>query len=132
MKKFTFFAIFALFMFACGGGSDSSFNAEKSPYGEPTVTSVAAINAGMLTNEKKLHVLERSGTSEFSGRVFDVIDVKINDSSEAEMLFSPFPVTKETKKIVFGGYTSKSGEGIKPKEAVEVDLPDLGETTEGS
>ena len=132
MKKFTLFAIFALFMFACGGGSDSSFNAEKSPYGEPTVTSVAAINAGMLTNEKKLHVLERSGTSEFSGRVFDVIDVKIDGNSEAEMLFSPFPVTKETKKIVFGGYTSKSGEGIKPKEAVEVDLPDLGETTEGS
>ena len=132
MKKIVFFALFALFAVSCGGGSGDSFNAEKSPYGDPTVTSVSAINVGMLTNERKLHILERSGTSEFSGKVLDVIDIKINDSSEAEMLFSPFPVTKETKKITFGGYTSKSGEGIKPKEAVEVDLPKLGETTEGS
>ncbi|MBQ4438036.1 hypothetical protein II898_04090 [bacterium] len=132
MKKFMFFALFALLAAACSGGSSDSFNAKKSAYGDPTVTSVAAINVGMLTNEKKLHVLGRAGTTEFSGRVFDVIDVKINDNSEAEMLFSPFPVTKETKKIFFGGYTSKSGEGIKPKEAVEVDLPKLGETTEGS
>lgn len=124
------FAVFAFFIVSC---SDSgSFDAEKSSYGEPTETSVIEINAGLLANEKKPHILEKTGTSEFGGQTFDVIDVKINGNSEAQMLLSPWPVTKDIRHLTFGGYTSNSGEGTKPKQPVDIELPDLGETAEGS
>ena len=143
LKKLSLLAMSLIFAVSCGGsgstsnGSDSSsgsgsFNAEKSAYGDPTETSVAAIDLSMLGEAKKLHILSKSGESEFDGQTLDVIDVKIEGNSEAKMLFSPFPVTKNTKKIVFGGYHSNSGEGITPEKAVEIDLPELGETTSGN
>ena len=135
MRIHTFiFAVSALFILSCGGGSSDggSFNAEKSSYGEPTETNVVAINAGLLTNEKKPHVLVKSGTSEFGGKLFDVIDVKINGNSEAQMLISPWPVKKNVRHLTFGGYTSNSGEGTKPKQPVDIELPELGQTEEGS
>ena len=132
MKKIVFFALFALLAVSCSGGSSDSFNAEKSPYGAPTVTSNIEINAGMLANEKKPHVLVKSGSSEFGGKIFDVIDVKIDGNTEAKMLISPWPVTKDVRHLTFGGYTSNSGEGTKPKQPVDIELPELGETAEGS
>lgn len=127
MKKLIAILGFALFCFLSCDGSGSSFDPEKSPFGEGTETSTGQYLVDIIEGGTRTYIAQKTGTVTKDGVELSVITATSNETTR-EMLISPFPLQVSDRTVTFGGFTSTSGTEISPEKPIEIDLfPPVGE-----
>lgn len=128
MKKLLSLMFFSIFCcLSCDGGGSSSFDPEKSSYGEGTETSTGKYYASVLQGGTKAFVAKKTGTVMKGSTELSIITAT-SDESTREVLVSPFPLNESDDTVIFGGYTSTSGMSITADTPAEIDLlPPVGE-----
>jgi hypothetical protein len=127
MKKFVAIFGLALFCFLSCDGGGSSFDPEKSSYGEATETSTGQYVVDVVEGGTRTYVAKKTDTVTKDGVELSVITA-VSTETTREILVSPFPLSESDKTVTFGGFTSTSGTEITPEKPVEIDLfPPVGE-----